>query len=97
MRKLFLVAPALIAACSTATPQAPSEAAQQPAKCERQGTDAFIGQMRSPELEQSILQTTHAKFIRWVDPGMMVTMDYREDRVTVQLGPDHRIIELRCG
>jgi hypothetical protein len=97
MRKLVVIAPALLAACATAEPQTAAAPADQPQKCQPEGANAFVGKFRSPELEAQIVQATHAKFVRWVDPGMMVTMDYREDRITVQLGPDHRIIELHCG
>jgi hypothetical protein len=27
----------------------------------------------------------------------MLTMDYREDRVTVHLGPDYKVTEIKCG
>jgi hypothetical protein len=35
--------------------------------------------------------------LRWAPPGYMMTMDYREDRVTVYLGEDRRITKINCG
>jgi hypothetical protein len=35
--------------------------------------------------------------IRWVQPGMAVTMDYREDRLTVRLDSGNRIVAANCG
>jgi hypothetical protein len=35
--------------------------------------------------------------VRWITPGMMVTMDYRADRVNLHLGTDDRVGSVRCG
>ncbi len=35
--------------------------------------------------------------IRTVEPGMMVTMDYRRDRLTITLDEKGRIETARCG
>jgi hypothetical protein len=35
--------------------------------------------------------------LRWAPVGVMLTMDYREDRVTVHLGPDRKITVIKCG
>ena len=35
--------------------------------------------------------------LRWVPHGAMITMDHREDRVTVYLSSENKIEKLRCG
>jgi len=35
--------------------------------------------------------------LRWAPIGYMLTMDFRADRVTVHLGPDNRVTQIRCG
>jgi hypothetical protein len=103
---MFLLAPALLAACSTA-PAAPVEGGPlQPTpihgvtpghKCEAVGTGRFIGQPGTSETGAAIMRATHAAVLRWAPPGYMLTMDYREDRVTVHLGADYKVTEIKCG
>jgi hypothetical protein len=44
-----------------------------------------------------IKRTTNAAVLRWSPPGVMLTMDYRADRVTVWLDPANKITKIRCG
>jgi hypothetical protein len=106
MHKLALAAPALLAACAAASPPADDPAARQPTpvhcvtpghKCETSGTEQFIGQPGTSENGAAIVRASNAAVLRWAPPGVMLTMDYREDRVTIFLGPDHKITKIRCG
>jgi len=97
MRKVLLLAPALLAACSTAPAQVPVHGVTPAHKCETAGTERFIGQEGTSESGAAIMRVSHAAVLRWAPPGVMLTMDYREDRVTVHLGPDRRITQIRCG
>jgi len=97
MRKVLLLAPALLAACSTAPAQVPVHGVTPGHKCETAGTERFIGQEGTSESGAAIMRVSHAAVLRWAPPGVMLTMDYREDRVTVHLGPDRRITQIRCG
>jgi hypothetical protein len=87
----------LLASCSTA-PATPIVHGQTPGHtCKTNGTDRFIGQLRSNEVAEAIKRVSNAAVLRWAPPGVMLTMDYREDRVTVHLNPAHKITEIRCG
>ena len=97
MRKVFALAPALLAACSTAPADPPIHGVTPGHKCETSGTDQFIGQSESSVTGAAIKRATHAALLRWAPPGVMLTMDYREDRVTVHVGPDKKITEIKCG
>jgi hypothetical protein len=66
-------------------------------KCTAQGTDTFIGQTASDETGSAILKASNAAVLRWAPPGVMLTMDYREDRVTVWLDAAKKITKIRCG
>lgn len=66
-------------------------------QCDATGTDRFIGQAGSSDTGASILHATHAAMLRWAPPGVMLTMDFRADRVTVRLGPDGKITAINCG
>ena len=97
MRKVFLLVPALLAACSTAPAQTPIHGVTPGHKCEMAGTAKFIGQPGTSATGTAIMRASHAAVLRWAPPGVMLTMDYREDRVTVHLGPDRTITQIRCG
>jgi hypothetical protein len=97
MRKILLFVPALLTACSTA-PAAPVVHGETPGHtCVEGAADNYVGQGRSDSAGKAILAATHAAVIRWAPPNVMLTMDYRADRVTVWLDPANRITKLRCG
>jgi hypothetical protein len=98
MRKMILFAPALLSACSTA-PAAPVVVhGETPGHtCVEGAADSFVGKARSDATGKAIQAATHAAVLRWAPPGVMLTMDYRADRVTVWVGPDNIITKLRCG
>jgi hypothetical protein len=96
MRKILALVPALLAACSAAP--APLVHGETPGhKCIAQGTSQFIGQRGDSETGGAILRASHAAVLRWAPPGYMLTMDYRADRVTVHLGPDYKVTDIKCG
>jgi hypothetical protein len=65
--------------------------------CRSEGLDRFVGQTRSSQLEAQLLAASGARVVRWVTPEMIITMEHREDRLTVRLGTDGRIGSLNCG
>jgi hypothetical protein len=95
MRKLALAGALLVAACAAAQPSIHGITPGH--KCEAAGTQHFIGQLASSAIGAAIMRQTRAAVLRWAPPGVMLTMDYREDRVTVRLGPDRKITALNCG
>ena len=44
-----------------------------------------------------MLRESGARALRWVPKGMMVTMDYRGDRLTVHLDAANRVERANCG
>src|SRR4051812_20640673 len=97
MRKYLLIAPSLLSACATA-PAAPVVHGETPGHtCNASGTDQFIGRAGTDEAGAAIKRATKAAVLRWAPPGVMLTMDFRADRVTVWLGPDKKITKISCG
>ena len=96
MRNAIALAPMLVAACSTA-PATPVHGVTPGHKCELAGTEQFIGQEGTSATGEAITRVSHAAVLRWAPPGVMLTMDYRYDRVTVRTGPDGRITSVNCG
>lgn len=97
MRRVVVLAPALLAACSTA-PAAPVIHGVTPGHtCKTEGTDQFVGQTRSDKLGAAIKRVSNAAVLRWAPPGIMLTMDYRQDRVTVWLDASGKVTQIKCG
>lgn len=88
---LVLILP--LGACAATIPVAGGPRDQ----CNDSALSQFIGQPATQELGGRMLATSGAHGLRWVAVGMMVTMDYRADRLTVHLGPTNRVTEARCG
>jgi len=97
MRKTFALAPALLAACSTVPADPPIHGVTPGHKCETDGTAQFIGKPGTSEMGAEVMRASHAAVLRWAPPNVMLTMDYREDRVTVHLDRANKITEIRCG
>ena len=96
MRKLGLLAAAFVGACSTA-PAAPPVVGASGYVCRNDGLAAFAGRDATSAVGSEILRVSGARVLRWVQPGMMVTMEYREDRVTVWLAAGNKIERVSCG
>jgi hypothetical protein len=106
MRKIVLLAPALLTACAANAPPQDSPGPSQPTpihgvtpghKCRITGTSQFIGKPGNSETGAAIKRVTRAAVLRWAPPGYMLTMDYREDRVTVYLGENRKVTKINCG
>ncbi|MFB6330543.1 I78 family peptidase inhibitor [Acinetobacter variabilis] len=69
--------------------------ANQP-KCIADQAAALVGQ--SNLTEAKIKEKTKAQMVRMVAPGQPVTMDYREERVTVTVDPaTKKVVQASCG
>lgn len=97
MRNLSILAAATLGACSTAPAATPVHGVTPGHKCQAEGTAQFIGQAGTSETGAAIKHATQAAVLRWAPPGTMLTMDFREDRVTVTLDSANRITKIRCG
>ncbi|NJC05941.1 hypothetical protein GGQ97_001734 [Sphingomonas kaistensis] len=83
---------ALLGACATVGPAAPAGGT-----CSNDNLQQFVGQAATAEVGAQILSTSGAKTLQWVAAGMMVTMEFRADRVRVQLDEQNRIQRVTCG
>ncbi len=80
-----------LAACAHSTPTTDTTG-----PCNDRAARNLIGRPRPPDAEA--MQLTNAKIVRQIEPGQMVTHDYREDRVTVETDPQSaRVVGARCG
>ena len=97
MRSAFLIIPLALAACATTTPEPAPIGSGSGHVCRKLSYEEFIGRVASSEVGTELLRASGAKVIRWVQPGMMVTMDYREDRVNLHLDGKGKVVKIVCG
>lgn len=99
MRKLLLLTPLLLVACANQGSQrVPIESVYPGSKCTPSvGLDSFKGQTASTDLAARIMTASRAHKLRWVPHGAMVTMDYVDERVTVRLDQQNKVVSAICG
>jgi hypothetical protein len=66
-------------------------------QCRQSDYGSFVGRRADAATAAELQRASGARVIRWVQPGMAVTMDYREDRLTVRLDSGNRIVAANCG
>lgn len=101
------VAPILLAtalaACSSQTPPpastpAPSpEASAEPTSCGAEQFASYVGQKGTDAVIAAIQAKRGDQPIRVIKPGMAVTMDYRAERLNVDLDDSGTIKRLYCS
>ena len=65
--------------------------------CDASGLEEHIGHTVSARSGEILLELSGARVLRWVPPRTAVTMDYREDRLTVSYDDDMLITQISCG
>ena len=102
---LLLLASILpLAACSHAGTNSTADTAPLPPKgaegahaCRPEGLEAFTGKTADEATIKKLVADSGARNARVVKPGMAVTMDFRQDRVTVHVDEQNRIERASCG
>lgn len=67
------------------------------AGCRADAVQDYLGRTATASLGGELLRAANARELRWVAPGMMVTMDYRAQRLTVSYDEAMRITTISCG
>lgn len=66
-------------------------------QCNAGKAQALVGQAATASLGTRTLKLSGARTIRWIRPSDMVTMDYRSDRLNIEVDRRNRISAIRCG
>jgi hypothetical protein len=71
---------------------------QSPASTCRDDAARFaVGQPYSDRLAERARRRARAGLVRKIEPGQVYTMEFRADRLNLELGPRGRIRAVRCG
>lgn len=101
-RALILAAPlALLAGCAGSSGPCPIQDLNPlpPAAdaCHARELQRYVTASPTADVMAAISAAAGAQNIRTTRPGDAVTMDYRENRLNVEIGEDGRIKRFRCG
>ena len=65
--------------------------------CNAAEAQPLLGRARSATLGAEALRLSGAGTLRWLRPGDIVTMEYREDRLNIEVDAKGRVKAIRCG
>lgn len=65
--------------------------------CDASGLQDHVGHTVSASSGATLLELSGARVLRWVPPRTAVTMDFRQDRLTVSYDDEMRITRISCG
>ncbi|HEX5692993.1 MAG TPA: I78 family peptidase inhibitor [Arenimonas sp.] len=77
--------------------QDPGTSEEEAMTCDAKPGQWAIGKVADDALVAKVKADTGSDRIRVIKPGMMVTMDYREDRVNLDVDAENRVLTVRCG
>jgi len=86
-----------LTACAPAAPIAPAETAAPDAACSAAGAESLVGKIYSADSVEQARIASGSKNVRVIRPGMAVTMDYRVDRLNVDLDEKNMVTRVHCG
>jgi hypothetical protein len=99
MSRLLPILPllTLIGACATTEQQHPPVLGDSGAVCNADGLADLVGKSATADLGADALKRAGARTLRWIQPGMAVTMDYRRDRLDLHLDDHNVVTRVSCG
>lgn len=99
-----LLAALLLAGCAAASQDRYQTGVREPISLRDDGDECgatlvqgYVGLRANDTVREEVARRSGAATIRWVEPGMAVTMDFRPDRMTAELDVDGVVQSLRCG
>ena len=86
----FLLPLALLTACETIPTAGVG-------KCDATLVQNFVGALGTSDMGATLLKRSGARTLRWLAPGSVATMDYRQDRLNVRVDRRNFVTGLDCG
>jgi hypothetical protein len=90
-----ILIPLALAGCATSPPK--NIAAAGAGACRNDDLAQFVGQKVNAQLSDSLMKASGARVLRWGPPRTAMTMDFRQDRLTVSYDETMTITAARCG
>jgi len=94
------LAPIALAAC-TSSPSSDTTAsapvADAPKQCIADAAQWAVGKAADQALVDKAIADSHSSNARVIKPGQAVTMDYRQDRLNIEVDAANNVVAVRCG
>ena len=94
MTKLGLAALLITVGCAAAPAPVPVHGTGR--ACNDSGLQDLVGRAATSQLAAEAQRRSGAATVRWLQPGQIVTMEFREDRLNISV-ENGRVTQLRCG
>jgi len=75
----------------------PSPTATALSACGADKAVKFVGKVATPEVRAQAIEAVGHNRIRWIGPDTVVTMDFSESRLNMQLDASNRVTGAKCG
>ncbi|HEK1693496.1 TPA: hypothetical protein SMR48_004794 [Pseudomonas putida] len=96
-----LLVAAVLAGCSTGGNSdggsAPAAAAGNDGRCEASGADFAIGKQGSADLLEQARKASGSQMARILKPHDMVTLEYRSERLNLNVDEQGKVTRVNCG
>lgn len=92
IRFTVLMLPAGLMACAPMPGPMPG-----PVRCNAGAVQAFVGREARPGIVQRAKRRAGARDVRVTRPGQPVTMDFRSDRLNIEVDHRNNIRRVNCG
>lgn len=86
-----------IVGCAALPPPYAGPAPSGPGMCDAVRVGWAIGRAPTPDVVERARVESYSAVARVIEPGMSVTMDFRADRLNIDLNDRRAIVGLRCG
>ncbi len=88
----------VLSACTTTAAPPMSDPQPPPqASCNHEPAQSLVGEVATPANVERARQLAGARIARVLKPGQMVTMEYLEGRLNINVDEKNVITHLRCG
>lgn len=96
----FALLPTALAAC-TSSPSSDAAVAgpttDAPKQCDAAAAQWAVGKAADQALVDKAVADSHSSNARVIKPGQAVTMDFREDRLNIEVDAANNVTAVRCG
>jgi len=65
--------------------------------CQAEAAQSAIGRTADEATVEAVRTAARARAVRVLHPGQPATMDYRPDRLNLEVDADNKIVSARCG
>nr|WP_314484211.1 I78 family peptidase inhibitor [uncultured Pseudomonas sp.] len=96
-----LAVAAVLAGCSTGGDSSGSQVPEAPAgndgRCQASGADFAVGKMGSADLLEQARKASGSQMARILKPHDVVTLEYRSERLNLNVDEQGRVTRVNCG